>query len=80
MKEPNLVPEGYVNAGHSKARRDIQSIITVGTTLFNKTKDAREKARRKDSSPADVVLLSGCKDYKKAVDTVTSAVTLYFVS
>jgi len=77
-KEPNLMHEaakGLLNAGVSYARGDVENIISVGMTLFNKAtkgKAAREKTRRTKSSPADVVQFSGCKDYQKAADTVAA--------
>jgi len=77
-KEPNLMHEaakGLLNAGVAYARGDVENIISVGMTLFNKAtkgKAAREKTRLTKSSPADVVQFSGCKDYQKAADTVAA--------
>src|SRR5271170_4608756 len=77
-KEPNLMHEaakGLLNAGVSYARGDVENLITVGMTLFNKAtkgKAAREKTRLTKSSPADVIQLSGCKDDQKSADTVAA--------
>jgi metacaspase-1 len=61
-----------MDAGVSYARGDSRGLLSTGVSLFCKMtrgKKAREKSRRTKSSPADVIQLSGCKDYEKAKDT-----------
>jgi metacaspase-1 len=73
--------KGLLNAGVSYARGDVDGLLSAGMLLFNKVtrgKEAREKTRLTKSSPADVIQLSGCKDYQKSADTV-AAVRLLFI-
>src|ERR1700737_2596341 len=75
LKEHNLVNDSkhqLLDAGMAYAQGDVRGVITAGKSLlkvFTRTDDARERTRRIKSSPADVIQLSGCKDYQKSSDT-----------
>ncbi|CAG8600243.1 3288_t:CDS:2 [Paraglomus occultum] len=76
IKEPNLLSDAkssLMDAGKSYLRGDIKAI---GTTLFALGKKAAtgQKVARKNretkSSPADVIMFSGCKDLQTSADTM----------
>jgi hypothetical protein len=63
---------GLLDAGMSYARGDVRGIISAGTSLvkmLSRTKEDRERTRIAKTSPADVIQLSGCKDYQTSSDT-----------
>jgi hypothetical protein len=75
LREPNMVRDaghGLLDAGMSYARGDVRGIISAGTSLvkmLSRTKEDRERTRIAKTSPADVIQLSGCKDYQTSSDT-----------
>lgn len=76
LKEPNLLAEagqGLLGAGLSYLRGDMSGVISAGTSLFKKVTSGRgatERARRTKTSPADVIMFSGCKDNQTSADAV----------
>jgi metacaspase-1 len=76
LKEPNLLAEagqGLLGAGMSYLRGDMSGVIAAGTSLFKKVtsgKAATERARRTKTSPADVIMFSGCKDNQTSADAM----------
>ncbi|ODV63035.1 caspase family protein, partial [Ascoidea rubescens DSM 1968] len=77
IKEPNLVQEaseGLLEVVQSFLKSDhesfIQTVLDKFQSIMNrKVKDiAREKTRKTRTSPADVIMLSGCKDEQKSSD------------
>ena len=76
LKEPNLLAEagqGLLGAGLSYLKGDMSGVISAGTSLFKKVtagKAATERARRTKTSPADVIMFSGCKDSQTSADAV----------
>jgi metacaspase-1 len=76
LKEPNLLAEagqGLLGAGLSYLRGDMSGVISAGQQLFKKVttgKSAREKAITTKTSPADVIMFSGCKDNQTSADAV----------
>ena len=85
LKEPNLLHEaarGLLGAGMAYEQRDIPGLLTVGTTLIKQltaTEEKRKQYRKTKTSPADVVQLSGCKDYQNSADTMEGVFSLFFL-
>ncbi|GBC07580.1 hypothetical protein RclHR1_07540018 [Rhizophagus clarus] len=75
VKEPNLLSEGsnaIMNAGMSYLRGDFGGIKTSLISLGKKAtsgKSISAKNKIQKSSPADVIMLSGCKDGQTSADT-----------
>jgi len=80
LHEPNILHEasrGLLGAARSYQRGDVTGIATAGTSLLKLllTKpEMREKIRRSKTSPADVIQLSGSKDYQTSADTVEGVI------
>jgi hypothetical protein len=82
LKEPNLAKEagaGLLSAAGAYARGDIAG---VATSFFGLAKsalsgnDAYETTKRTKTSPADVIMWSGCKDVQTSADaTIASQAT-----
>jgi hypothetical protein len=82
LKEPNLAKEagaGLLSAAGAYTRGDIAG---VATSLFGLAKsamsgnDAYETTKRTKTSPADVIMWSGCKDVQTSADaTIASQAT-----
>jgi hypothetical protein len=76
LKEPNLLREaahGVLDARTSYARGDVNGVLKAGVALVKdlaNTPEKRETFRRTMTSPADVIQLSGCKDYQTSADTM----------
>ena len=76
---------GVLDAGSSYAKGDLRGVLTAGVTIIKEltnTPERREIYRRTMTSPADVIQLSGCKDYQTSADTmegVSIPQTLTFV-
>jgi metacaspase-1 len=76
LHEPNILHEasrGLLDAKESYSRGDISGLATVGSSLLKlliEKPEMREKIRRSNTSPADVIQLSGSKDYQTSADTV----------
>ena len=69
IKEPNLLAEagsGVLNAGMSYLKGDIggmmSGLMNVGKQVMGNNSKATDKTRKTRTSPADVVMWSGCKD------------------
>jgi hypothetical protein len=69
IKEPNLLAEagqGVLNAGMSYLRGDVSGMISglmnVGKSAMGSNSNAQNVTRQTRTSPADVVMWSGCKD------------------
>ncbi|KAI7866353.1 caspase domain-containing protein [Spinellus fusiger] len=74
IKQQNLFKDagmGLLSAGMVYASGDrsaaLSSILSLGEKLFN-AHDVEDELRRTNSSPADVVMLSGCKDDQTSAD------------
>lgn len=84
LKEPNILHEAaheVLDAGTSYARGDLGGLLMAGVTLVKEltnTPEKRELHRRTMTSPADVVQLSGCKDYQTSADTMEGVSTIGF--
>ncbi|KAF9577630.1 Ca(2+)-dependent cysteine protease, partial [Lunasporangiospora selenospora] len=82
------VGSGMMSAGMSYLKGDLSgamnSINGVGKRLTNP--NSRQKAIQKKASPADCIMLSGCKDTQTSMDTheqgfgMTGAMTFSFIS
>ena len=76
QKQSNIIREaakGLLDASVSYSRGDVEGLIATGKRLLTKIthgKDANEISIKTKSSLADVIQLSGCKDYQKSADTV----------
>ncbi|KAF9969353.1 Ca(2+)-dependent cysteine protease [Actinomortierella ambigua] len=73
LKESNLLADtgsGLMNAGMAYLRGDIGSVMNslggIGKKLSNP--NSKQKQIREKSSPADVVMFSGCKDTQTSAD------------
>ncbi|KAK9480532.1 caspase domain-containing protein [Lipomyces japonicus] len=97
LKEPNLAKEagmGLLSALSSYSRGDIFGAINSVSTIFKQAtsglssaggNDAAEKTRRTKTSPADVIMFSGCKDSQTSADTTengmaTGAMSYAFIA
>lgn len=76
IKEPNLLAEagqGVLGAGMSYLRGDIGGVVSglmsVGKNLMGSNSKAGEVTKQTRTSPADVVMWSGCKDSQTSADT-----------
>ena len=76
LKEPNLLHDaahGILDAGTAYARGNLQGVLTAGIELVKEittTPEKRQNYRKTMTSPADVIQLSGCKDYQTSADTM----------
>jgi metacaspase-1 len=76
LKQPDLLHKaahGVVGAGIAYSRGDVQGLLASGISLVKElttTQDEREIYRRSKASSADVIQLSGCKDYQTSADTM----------
>ncbi|WVQ83251.1 metacaspase-1 [Cryptococcus sp. DSM 104549] len=92
IKEPNLLAEagqGLLGAGMSYLRGDtsgmIKGIMGLGKKVMNQNSGATEKTRQSKTSPADVIMWSGCKDSQTSADTqeagkATGAMSYAFIA
>lgn len=76
VKEPNLLAEagqGALNAGMSYLRGDVGGALTglfgLGKQMLGTNSNAEAITRQTKTSPADVVMFSGCKDSQTSADT-----------
>jgi metacaspase-1 len=80
LKEPDVLHEaghGLLDAFTSYKQGDITRVLTDGTSLlkmFTRSEETRQQIRQTRTSPADVIQMSGCKNYETSSDT-TEAVT-----
>lgn len=77
IKEPNLFKDagqGALGAVMSYARGDLggvfSSVMGVGKKIMNSNSGAAQKSKEKNTSPADVISWSGCKDIQTSADAV----------
>ncbi|WVW81989.1 metacaspase-1 [Kwoniella bestiolae CBS 10118] len=92
IKEPNLLAEagqGLLGAGMSYLKGDtggmIKGLMGIGKNLVNQNSDARKKTQETKTSPADVIMWSGCKDSQTSADTqeagkATGAMSYAFIA
>ncbi|KLT38744.1 hypothetical protein CC85DRAFT_252433 [Cutaneotrichosporon oleaginosum] len=92
IKEPNLLAEagqGLLGAAGSYLKGDLGGMVSgvfgVGKSLLGGNKDAAEKTRQTRTSPADVIMWSGCKDSQTSADTseagkATGAMSFAFIA
>ncbi|WRT63873.1 metacaspase-1 [Kwoniella shivajii] len=92
IKEPNLLAEagsGLLGAGMSYLKGDtggmLKGLMGIGKTLANQNSDARKKTEQTKTSPADVIMWSGCKDSQTSADTqeagkATGAMSYAFIA
>ncbi|CAN6633076.1 metacaspase-1 [Trichomonascus vanleenenianus] len=91
IKEPNLLKEGasgLLSAFGAYERGDLGTAVSSVTGFLRKAtsgRSAEEKTRRTKTSPADVIMLSGCKDSQTSADSVnagtaTGAMSYSFIS
>lgn len=76
VKEPNLLAEagsGLMGAAGSYLKGDIGGMVSgvfgVGKSLLGGNKNATNMTRQTRTSPADVIMWSGCKDSQTSADT-----------
>ncbi|KAK1926005.1 putative metacaspase [Papiliotrema laurentii] len=92
IKEPNLLAEagqGLLGAGMSYLRGDLggmmSGVMSLGKKVMNQNSGAREKTKQTKTSPADVIMWSGCKDSQTSADTqeagkATGAMSYAFIA
>jgi len=92
IKEPNLLAEagqGLLGAGMSYMRGDVggalKGVFALGKSVMNQNSGARERTKQSKTSPADVVMWSGCKDSQTSADTseagrATGAMSYAFIA
>ncbi|ODO08733.1 metacaspase-1 [Cryptococcus wingfieldii CBS 7118] len=92
IKEPNLLAEagsGLLSAGMSYLRGDtggmLSGIMGIGKKVYNNNSGAAERTKQSKTSPADVVMWSGCKDSQTSADTqeagrATGAMSYAFIA
>ncbi|WVQ62454.1 metacaspase-1 [Kwoniella botswanensis] len=92
IKEPNLLAEagqGLLGAGMSYLKGDtggmLKGLMGIGKNLVNQNSDARKKTQETKTSPADVIMWSGCKDSQTSADTqeagkATGAMSYAFIA
>lgn len=74
LKEPNPLQEAghdVLNAIKSYSRGDITRVIADGTSIIKaltRDNESRERIRKAKTSSADVVQLSGSKNYETSAD------------
>jgi hypothetical protein len=64
---------GLLDAAESYRRGDMTRVFVDGTSIVKMlatSKESRQQARQTRTSPADVIQLSGCKNYETSADTV----------
>ena len=75
VKEPNILHEaghGLLDALNAYKQHDLNHVLLDGASIvktFTRTEQSREESRRTRTSPADVIQLSGCKNYQTSADT-----------
>ncbi|KAI8394209.1 caspase domain-containing protein [Radiomyces spectabilis] len=91
IKSKNLFKDagmGLLSAGVAYAQGDrdgaLSSLISLGQKLFS-ARDVEDEIREKHSSPADVIMFSGCKDDQTSADAheagkATGAMSYAFTS
>jgi hypothetical protein len=91
IKEHNLFKhagKGLLSAGIAYARGDtdgaLSSILSLGRQLME-SRNVSDQARRKNTSQADVIMFSGCKDDQTSADAheagkATGAMSYAFTS
>lgn len=91
IKEQNLFKhagKGILSAGIAYVRGDkdgaLSSIMSLGKQLLE-ARNVSDAARRKNTSPADVIMFSGCKDDQTSADAneagkATGAMSYAFTS
>ncbi|WWC85991.1 metacaspase-1 [Kwoniella dendrophila CBS 6074] len=92
IKEPNLLAEagsGLLGAGMSYLKGDtggmISGLMGIGKKMVNQNSDARKRTEQTKTSPADVIMWSGCKDSQTSADTqeagkATGAMSYAFIA
>ncbi|GMK58045.1 hypothetical protein CspeluHIS016_0500770 [Cutaneotrichosporon spelunceum] len=92
IKEPNLLAEagqGLMGAAGSYLKGDIggamSGVFGIGKQLLGGNKGAVEQTRQTRTSPADVIMWSGCKDSQTSADTseagkATGAMSYAFIA
>ncbi|ORY34251.1 caspase domain-domain-containing protein [Naematelia encephala] len=92
IKEPNLLAEagqGLLGAGMSYLRGDTLTRLTIarslGKKMMNQQSGAADRTRQTKTSPADVIMWSGCKDSQTSADTqeagrATGAMSYAFIA
>jgi metacaspase-1 len=76
LKEPDILHEagrGLLDAVKSFSKGDFIRVITAGVSIvksITREPETREYIRQTKTSPADVIQLSGCKNYQTSSDTV----------
>ncbi|CAD6576962.1 MAG: Ca(2+)-dependent cysteine protease [Tremellales sp. Tagirdzhanova-0007] len=92
IKEPNLLAEagqGLLGAGMSYLRGDmggmLSGVMGLGKQLMHQNSGAEAQTRQTKTSPADVIMWSGCKDSQTSADTseagrATGAMSYAFIA
>lgn len=92
IKEPNLLAEagsGVLSAGMSYLKGDVggmmSGLMNVGKQMMGTNSNATNVTRQTRTSPADVVMWSGCKDSQTSADTseagkATGAMSYAFIA
>jgi metacaspase-1 len=71
LKEPNLLHEaahGLLGAKSSNIQGDFRGVTTTETSIAKLFTISDEITRQTKTSPADVIQLSGCKNYQTSAD------------
>ena len=85
LKEPNPLREAghdVLDAVKSYSRGDITRVITDGTSIIKtltRDNESRERIRKAKTSPADVVQLSGSKNYETSADVFGPVINVVYI-
>ncbi|RXK41046.1 metacaspase-1 [Tremella mesenterica] len=92
IKEPNLLAEagqGLLSASVNYLRGDsgalLKGLMGIGKTVLSNNSGAADKTKQTRTSPADVIMWSGCKDSQTSADTqeagkATGAMSFAFIA
>jgi metacaspase-1 len=64
---------GFLDAADSYKKGDFSRVFQDGASIiktFTRTQETRDEIRKTRTSPADVIQLSGCKNYQTSADAV----------
>lgn len=84
MKEPDVMHEagrGFLDAAQSYQQGDLKKVFEDGASIiksFTRTHEKRDEIRKTRTSPADVIQLSGCKNYQTSADAVEGVLKLLY--
>ena len=75
LKVPNILRDAghqVMDAATAYTRGDLMRVVTDASSIFKmvtRDKKSRDRVRQMKTSPADVIQLSGCKNYETSADS-----------